>query len=353
MKTGASKRKKGFLVLTLTVTMILLIFQAAIPFWGAAKDEYYTVSYEAEYTKARYLAQSGLEMALKLLKSIPTNILYDYGIMSGYPIGPIPLIGEAAFTFQIEEAGGKINLNYLVNSFDDSANSKILGALNGLSEKLNIPPDKWEAVIDWIDENNDKSPGGYEKDDYLMMQPARRIKNGKMHSIDELLLISGFDQRIIYEDLRTEQEKEFYSDSFFTEEEKEAVTDEDYKLINNITVDMPVNPSLSGGWSKINVNSAPYHVLLSLSSYMTSDAAKEIIMKRNEKRFKNINELSALPSLKINTSGALTLFHEIKDLLTTKDILYKIVVKASLESQVAQVVGYYDPQAKKLSTYFE
>ena len=101
------------------------------------------------------------------------------------------------------------------------------------------------------------------------------------------------------------------------------------------------------------MNSAPYHVLLSLSAFMTPDAAKEIIMKRNEKRLKNINELAALPQLQINTTGSLTLFQEISSLLVTNDILYKIVVKASLQSQVAQVVGYYDPAAKKMSMYFE
>ncbi|MDH5717741.1 MAG: general secretion pathway protein GspK [Spirochaetia bacterium] len=354
---NTKKNNKGYLVLMLTITVVTLMFSSMMVFFSSAMEEYKSASHEAGHTKARYLAQGGMDVVRMVLQQIDLNILYDYGIMEGLP--PVNF-GGGMISFRIEEESGKLNINRLVNFYSDEEDQSVRDLFNRLSERLGISYEIWDAVVDWIDENDDSMPRGFEKNDYERMNPPRRIKNGRIHSVEELLLIPGFTQSIIYEDLRTEEEKELYSDDFLTEEEQVTITDEDFILANNITVYLPVEPDKVGKAGKkaneININSAPYHVLLSLSEFMTPEAAKAIIMKRDEVgRFKDINEIKNISELNVPSIGGKSLVQELLDLglVTTEETVYKIVVEASLDSQTAHVMGIYDASAKKFALYLE
>lgn len=344
-------KKRGFVVILITFTILIMTFISVMGLYKQAFTEYNKVRLRSDYVKAKYHAQSWLAFAVDILKKIPEKQLYMFGIFDG----PKPLTyGEnIQIMVNITDETGKINVNYLVNTFNDDINFALREMLDRLSESLGIDSNRWDAVVDWIDENNVKMPYGAEQDDYAAMQPPRRIKNSFLHSVDELLLIPGFDSWTLYADRRTEDEKKKYSKDFMTPEELMAISDDDFRLARNITVYMP--DTIAGGDWKININSAPYHVILALSEFMTPAAAMAVIVGRikNGGYFEGTGELAAVAQLHMPTTGKVSLLDEIGTRITFSGRVYKIVVEVSIGSKTARVMGLYDATAKKLISYLE
>jgi general secretion pathway protein K len=343
-------KRRGAIILITATLILTLTISVALVYVRFALNEYRAVSTTGQRERALQLAQSGLETGTLLLTRIPLDSLYEFGI---FTIAPTIPLGGGTVTLSLSEESGKLNVNRLVRMFEDQTDEKHLEYFQRLSIALGIPIDLWHAVIDYIDENNTPMARGAERDEYERLQPPRRIKNGRMQSLEELLFVPGFDQRLLYDDLRSLDRRKNMSTSGLSDLEKAAVTPEDYILANNITTYLVYNADTST--DMININSAPYHVLLALSEFMTPAAARKIIMERIKRngRIKSIDELAAIPELQIPTTGGLNLYKELAIRVTVQNQLYKIVADASLESQVAQVMGVLDPNAKRLVFYSE
>gem|GEM_PF-631367 len=345
--SGGMRLRPGFLVLSITVIISIMGFFSVLVLYRGASDEYRLASQKANHQKAKYLAQSGLEASIMILKKIPIDLLYTYNIIENPP--PLP-IGNSIVTISISEETGKVNLNRLVHFFDDEVDLRNREILDRLSENLGISYRIWDGVIDWIDENSTAMPSGAEKFDYEAMNPPRTIKNGRMHDLSELLLIPGISTFLLYQDIRPETEKEKVSSDFATEKEN-FLKPEDFILANHLSVYLPENVNHG---DKININSAPYHVILSLSEFMTKEAALAILKERSLRgRIKNVSDLSSLSELDIPSVGGVTLFQEIENRISTDDILYKIVAEASFLSQTAHVIGVYSNPESKIVYYSE
>lgn len=348
---GSVKNKRGFIVLVLTAVMLTLTFSASLVLFQSSYSEFRKAQLEAKHTKVRTLAQSGLEAAIMILTRVPTDQLASVGFFS-IPLS-IPL-GKGVVSLRITEETGKLNLNRLVRFIDNTEDPRTREMFNTLSTVLSLPMDIWDPVIDYIDEDNIPMPRGFEAADYAKLDPPRRIKNSRLHAIEELLMIPGFDRVILYEDLRSEKKIEDTSTDFLSKIEKITVSEDDYILANNITVYLPAEPTSSDS-DKININSAPYHVLLSLSPYMTPEAAKAIIRKRLQMggRISNQSDLASIPALSVNTTGSATLFQELESRITLNDRLYKIVAEASSDKHLAHVTSVYDIISRKITLYLE
>ncbi len=55
-----------------------------------------------------------------------------------------------------------------------------------------------DAILDFIDEDDDPRSAGAESDYYQSLTPPYRAKNGPLRSLDELLLVSGVTPRLLY-----------------------------------------------------------------------------------------------------------------------------------------------------------
>lgn len=341
------KNNRGFIVLTVTVIISMMGFFSVLIFFRNATAEYRLAYQKANHKKAKYLAQSGMETSIMILKKIPIDMLYTYNIIENPP--PLP-IGKHIVNISIDEETGKMNVNRLVHFFDDEIDLKQRELLDRLAEHLGISYRIWDGVVDWIDENSNAMPSGAEQFDYEMMNPPRKIKNFRLHDLNELTFIPGFSKSILSNDLRSEETKSGTSSEFNTELE-DFVSEEDYKLINHLTVYLPDNVNYG---EKININSAPFHVIMSLSEFMTKEAALKIIKERQYRgRIKNVSDLSSIPELNIMSTGGVTLFQEIENRISTDDVLYKIVAEASFLSQTAHVIGVYSRPESKLVYYAE
>ncbi|MBV6494370.1 MAG: hypothetical protein LDLANPLL_02403 [Turneriella sp.] len=343
-------KKRGAIILITTTVILTLTTSIALLYVRFALNEYRGASTAGNREKSLQLAQSGLETGMLLLTRISADTLYDFGI---FTIAPTIPLGGGMITLSLSEESGKLNVNRLVRMFEDKTDERQLEYFQRLSVALGIPAELWDAVVDYIDENNIPMPRGAERNDYERLIPPRRIKNGRMQSIEELLFIPGFDAKLLYEDSRSLDRIKNTTTASLSDVEKAAVTPADYILANNITTYLPYTAGTSS--DLINLNSAPYHVLLALSEFMTPAAAKRIITERIKRggRFKSVADLAALPELQITTTGSIKLFQEISTRLTEQSQLYKIVADASIDSQVAQVMGVLDPNARRLVFYAE
>jgi general secretion pathway protein K len=105
----------------------------------------------------------------------------------------------------ISDEMSKLNLNRLLSravtgAGNETVNIYMVENLRRLFESLNLEPNLVHGIVDWIDENNDEETFGAENSHYESLDPPIRCKNGALDSIEELLLIEGFDEEIIYGD---------------------------------------------------------------------------------------------------------------------------------------------------------
>ncbi len=347
MKVVRSENQ-GFLILLLTVTVLMLSFSGVLVFFNNAFQEYKSVDQRGKHLKAQYLAHSGIITVLDLFHD-----LERYGYLE-LPI-PIPF-GNGYILYEAIDLSGKININYLVNNWDDSLNARQLDRLHRLSEHLGIPTNIWDGVIDWIDNNNLPMPSGYEKEHYASLDTPMRVKNSKLHSIEELLLIPGFDYSLLYTDIRTEDIRDrFNSDDSLYDEELELITEDDFILANNISAELV--PTIHGAGSesldRINVNTAPFLVLWSvLEQIENEEIIKHILRRRAEKKalggMLSILDLKSIPGIS----------QEILDNIDQYGLkfdgdVYKIVVTATVGSQLAKSSVIYNKLNRQILSYAE
>jgi general secretion pathway protein K len=70
-------------------------------------------------------------------------------------------------------------------------------------ENLELPPDLADAVVDWMDEDEEaRGLGGAEDNYYLGLPVPYRTANQPLHSTSELLLVRGFGERLPDSELR-------------------------------------------------------------------------------------------------------------------------------------------------------
>ncbi len=99
----------------------------------------------------------------------------------------------------------KLNLNRLVKRATteggmETVNAAMVENVKHLFELLEIDPNLVDCIVDWIDENDQEEPFGAESAYYESLNPPIKCKNGPLDSVEELLLVKGFDAKILYGD---------------------------------------------------------------------------------------------------------------------------------------------------------
>ncbi|MHB8744456.1 MAG: type II secretion system minor pseudopilin GspK [Sulfuricaulis sp.] len=192
----------------------------------------------AQADAVRFAAE---EWAITILDKADKNNTSDDDLTQNWaqPLPPIPVEGGQV-TGQIFDAQARFNLNNLVQG--DTPNAAEIGTFKNLLQSLSIDPNLSDAVVDWIDTDDNTLPYGAEDSYYLQLQPPYRTANQAMQSVDELRLVRGFTPDIVE------------------------------KLRPYITV-LPVMTS-------ININTAPKPVLSALFFTLSSAAIDQIIALR-------------------------------------------------------------------------
>ncbi|OEY68093.1 general secretion pathway protein GspK [Marinobacter sp. X15-166B] len=170
----------------------------------------------------------------------------------------LPVDDRGVVEVQIDDLGGRINLNNLVNATTE-AQQLTRKRVARLLELLDISSVHVEALIDWVDAD-DQTINAYGAEDgvYLQQDPPYRAANQPFVNVSELRLIDG-------------------------------MTEDAYqRLLPHVTV-VPVSGL------GINVNMASGPVLQALDERLTAQQAAAILAKRKEGRFESLVDFLALP----------------------------------------------------------
>ena len=195
------------LLLTLLVTVILAVVVLEFNYLIRV---YATLSGNlVADLQAQTAAQSTIERAKALLindlsadrdKGILTDTLdEDWATEITYQTS------SSAAKANISDEMSKLNLNSLVKGSTsemdiESTNHEMVDSVKHLFELLDLDPGMVDSIVDWIDENDQEEPFGAEESYYQSLSPPLHCKNEPLDSVEELLLIKGFDPEILYGD---------------------------------------------------------------------------------------------------------------------------------------------------------
>jgi DNA uptake protein ComE-like DNA-binding protein len=145
-------------------------------------------------------------------------------------------------TFGMVDEASKLNIN--------TATLSMLEALPGMT------PEFAAAIIDWRDRDEKITSGGAESETYLSMTPPRSCKNAPFETIEELQLVYGADNTILYgEDTNLngilDPNENTGNESFMT---NTTVAQSPRGVLDYVTVYSREPNKQSTGSSRININ---------------------------------------------------------------------------------------------------
>ena len=252
------------MALVLTLLILTLLVVTGLELHRAVRVEATLAGNFRDLTQARYIAQSGVEIARALIQG--DDPAYDglderwaqFQSLASLSQGLFP---EGHFTGRVEDENAKFNPNGLIDLFG-IVDQKKKNQLERLCALLGYPAEWIDALLDWLDADDQKRPLGAEGEYYQTHKTPHRAKNGPLDFLGEMLLIKGVDASL-----------------FEGQEGREG-------LKNYLTV-------FSDG--RININTASLAVLMSLSPQIDQAMARAVLDYRQEKAFRQTEDLRSLP----------------------------------------------------------
>ncbi|MFH0793358.1 MAG: type II secretion system protein GspK, partial [bacterium] len=135
---------------------------------------------------------------------------------------------------------------------------------------LGVEEDPTDAILDWVDPDDNAEPAGAESDYYESMETPYTCKNGPMDSIEDVLLIAGIPAELYFDARYLIRGKDMDE----SEEEEGPVSLPDL---------LTVHGNLSGA---VNVNTAHPEVLAALLE--NGAAIEDIMQMRIEEPFRTL-----------------------------------------------------------------
>lgn len=302
MKAGSQQFRRG---ISLVATMWILIVLT-----GLVLSMSYSVRLEAMASANRAAiaaAESAERGAEQYLIAAVDAELYSFGTMKDISfearqigdcyvwfINSVP--GSNTLTFSPIDEGGKFNLNLIAMTAASGANKTtfhdMLAALPGMTDE------QASCIIDWRD-NDSTAYGGNGAEDtyYTGLSPSYKCKNGDFESLEELLLVKGFDVSTLWG----------------SDTNRNGIIDEGETSGNDDTHGLGLAPYITTfgvatanarqpngtrptATIKINLNSAPMEVLKAIfaagSDQSTAEAnAKDVVAHRQNTTTSDMNNI--------------------------------------------------------------
>lgn len=89
--------------------------------------------------------------------------------------------------YGLQNEAGRLNINLLslADEYGEEAGRELLLAFPGMTEETA------DAILDWLDEDDEARPFGAESEYYLSLNPPYAPRNGPLETVEELLLVRG------------------------------------------------------------------------------------------------------------------------------------------------------------------
>jgi DNA uptake protein ComE-like DNA-binding protein len=207
--------RRGIVLLVVTVVVILLSL-AAWSYMGMMVSEQQASMMYGRDAEARLAAESGIEFAAaqvgQSLTDATLDVFHNPSLFRGQPIGDSDNPrGQVRFTILVpnEGTGGagavrfglaretsRFNINRIMEFENDD--DELTDPFEQVSFIPGMTEDITNAILDWIDSDEEIRPGGAETATYEALAIPYSARNGPLESIDELLQIQGVTPALFY-----------------------------------------------------------------------------------------------------------------------------------------------------------
>ncbi len=207
---GRDSEKGIVLVIVIIVIAILMILVTDLIYFTQIDSE---ISMNTrDEVKARYIAKSGVQVAagafsaqaLEELSAMMGSVGGSAGRDDGLWALSVPYfpVGQGSVSITITDERSKINLNSLVSTDSNIVDQQVLAELRELFSLLGVDTSKSErflsSLVNWLDVPkegtvNDQDSAGANADFYAGLQPAYRIKDGPLDTVEEIRMVDGMD----------------------------------------------------------------------------------------------------------------------------------------------------------------
>ncbi len=261
--------------LLLVLLILALLVPLILEFDADARRELREAAAFRDGFKAVALARSGTQLARAVLKydaqlDVQANRAYD--ALTDIWASPISnyRIGDGFINAQIEDERAKLNLNDFALEGDAAAKLAKVARLKRLFASVQVDPRLVDAVVDWVDRNEEPEPNGAESSYYQSLSPPYRAANGRLQTLDELYLVKGF-------------------------------TDESVKRLRPYLTVYPPD-------GQVNVNTADTLVLQALDQRITPALALDLIRARPFTSIQDLDRVKSIEALakELRTFGVYT-----------------------------------------------
>ncbi len=239
--------------------------------------------------RAGVLVQSSVEMAEELLQ----RLLEQRPYMTMDEDGWFFTMGEkgAIIEVRVVDEASKLSLEVVFPATGED-NTRIKGEYTRLIEILQLEKELVDTLADWIDGDDEPRMYGAEDIDYYSRLPyPYSPKNGRLDTVDEILLVKGY-------------------------------TPDVYREIS------PYVTVYTDGL--VNINTAPAKVIMALSEDITEEMALKVISHRRETPFSDRSDIMKVP-------GFETIGFGLQDKITVKSNTYRIFSKVRVGEVVREV----------------
>ncbi|QDU55443.1 type II secretion system minor pseudopilin [Aeoliella mucimassa] len=217
------KRSGSILITVLVVVLMMTITCAAFYDWSFS--QYKSSDVGQRQLQTNMAAESGIEY-LRYLLVLDEATLTQYGGLTNNPAvmqstftdSQGSLAAQAALRYRftvlspaldqsygeysgirigLENESSKLNLNTIlvVDASDPTASlgrTLLVNSLPGMTESMA------DAILDWLDEDDDPRDFGAERDYYSGLSPGYEPQNGPLESLDQLLLVRDVTPELLY-----------------------------------------------------------------------------------------------------------------------------------------------------------
>jgi general secretion pathway protein K len=266
MVTMLRKSERGIALLAVLLG-IALMTMLVVDFALSSSLGYVSAANQANEVRAYYLARSGISVGLALLAADSRDQAQSSADSQAdtltdrwaAPFPPMPLDGGMVGLSVVDEAR-KLAINSMVDSNKGIPNPIVVQRVTRLFSILGVSEDLVPAIVDWIDPDENESPGGAEANFYLGLQPPYQPRNGPMPTLGDLRMVRGVNEAVY----------------------------------NRIAPFLTVMPEL-----QVNANTASPEVLASLEPELMEDPkiVQEIIEARQTQPFTKVTDVGNLPSI--------------------------------------------------------
>ncbi|MDC0574320.1 general secretion pathway protein GspK [Pirellulaceae bacterium] len=212
---GANKRSGSILMVVLIVVMVVSLGAYTFSAMMLAHNE--TALLSSNNQQTRWLVDSGIDtirvhLSLKESERLESGGSYDNPVLfqainiipdpdpvaAGNFTVLSPAINSDGYTaglrYGLENESARLNLNTLITADDYAENGgrTLLMALPGMTEY------EADAIMDWIDEDDDTREYGAEYDYYQGLSSPYKPTNGPFNTVEELLLVRGVSPQLLF-----------------------------------------------------------------------------------------------------------------------------------------------------------